>query len=162
MPHAAFCNMQRSQTTICQRSSQHVGIPAAAFPRHRSTAGAQRLRCQATRHNNAEWGTFLRNNDNRRPDLNDEQWPSKVTDWSEFWYDTEWELAADDTDFDDEHDASVEVESAVSRAANLIKQIKTLPKRADAINVLQFPSLKDKPSEKFASEEAPDPVRYGL
>lgn len=43
--------------------------------------------------------------ENRDPDIEDPEWPTKVTDWREFWFDTEWEAAADDEELDDEQDA---------------------------------------------------------
>jgi hypothetical protein len=72
---------------------------------------------------------------NKDPDFTDEDWASKVDDWSEFWYDNE----LDDDDFDDEHDAGQSSFDKLQRAEQMIEAIRSLDKRSDVVRILGPP-----------------------
>lgn len=71
------------------------------------------------------------NLNNRAPDFDDPQWAEKVTDWSEFWFNPEWE--DDILELEDEHDAATISDMRLQRAEKLVEALSDMQTRDDVI-----------------------------
>lgn len=91
----------------------------------------------------------INNRNNQAPDISDPEWPSKVTDWHEFWNHQKWDVELDGVD--DEVDSGGNSLTSKERILAMIQGIKDNRLRADVMQWMPIPDIR----EHFSTWESP-------
>lgn len=81
------------------------------------------------------------NAQNVNPDINDEEWIDRISDWNEFWSHDVWEKETED--LDDEHDARVKQMPPQERMWRMLNSLQNTDKKAQIVYLAQIANLQE-------------------